>query len=354
MWSEIVHLAERWAPVLIVVSVSLVVIGSVHRLLKTRYERSVRSNTGVVGPLITFSLFGAGVVSTILVLPIGDTARGQLLGLLGLLTTAAVALSSTTYLGNAMAGLMLRGIHNFRPGDSIRVGDHVGRVSVLGILHTEIQTEDRDLTTLPNLFLVTHPVTVLRNSGTVVSATVSLGYDTSHQEVETHLLQAASNAGLADPFVQVVELGDYSIVYRAAGFLIEIKQLLTTRSNLRKAMLDTLHKAGVEIVSPRFVNQRNLSVRQPIVPDEIIPQRASTTTVTPEARIFDKADAAEAQDKIIKETAKLEKVVSELKGKLSDSTFAVEKIELEEQLQVAQERVDALSACVVPDADIDS
>ncbi|MGB8329288.1 MAG: hypothetical protein WCE62_04110 [Polyangiales bacterium] len=40
-------------------------------------------------------------------LPIGDAPRGQLLSLLGLLVTAAIALSSTTLLGNAMAGIML-------------------------------------------------------------------------------------------------------------------------------------------------------------------------------------------------------------------------------------------------------
>ncbi|MBL4637640.1 MAG: mechanosensitive ion channel [Kofleriaceae bacterium] len=351
MWAQIVHFAELWAPVLISVSVSMVVITTVHKLLHRHYKSSPGAHTGVVGPLITFALFGAGLISTILVLPIGDTPRGQLLGLLGLLTTAAVALSSTTYLGNAMAGLMLRAIRNFRPGDSIRVGEHVGRVSVLGILHTEIQTEDRDLTTLPNIYLITHPVTVLRNSGTVVSATVSLGYDIPHQEVETHLLAAATKAGLADPFIQVVELGDYSILYRAAGFLVEIKQLLTTRSNLRKAMLDSLHSADIEIVSPRFINQRNLSPRSSTVPDKVPEPAVVTTEVSPEARIFDKADAAEAQDKIKIEVSRSEKLVADIKEKIDDSAFKEEKLELQTELQVAEKRLSALVECANTEPD---
>ncbi len=345
MWAQIVHIAQLWAPVLVSVSVSMVVIAAVHKVLHRHYKRSPGAHTGVVGPLITFALFGAGLISTILVLPIGDTPRGQLLGLLGLLTTAAVALSSTTYLGNAMAGLMLRAIRNFRPGDSIRVGEHVGRVSVLGILHTEIQTEDRDLTTLPNIYLITHPVTVLRNSGTVVSATVSLGYDIPHQEVETHLLAAATKAGLADPFIQVVELGDYSILFRAAGFLVEIKQLLTTRSNLRKAMLDSLHSADIEIVSPRFINQRNLSPRSSTVPDNVPVPAVVTTEVSPEARIFDKADAAEAQDKIKTEVTRSEQLVADIKNKIDDSAFKEEKLELQTELQVAEKRLSSLIEC---------
>lgn len=43
---------------------------------------------------------------------------------------------------------------------------------------------DADLTTLPNLYLVINPVTTLRESGTVVGAEVSLGYDVPRQKIE--------------------------------------------------------------------------------------------------------------------------------------------------------------------------
>ena len=42
--------------------------------------------------------------------------------------TATVALSSTTFVANTMAGLMLRLVRNFRPGEFVRVGDHFGSV----------------------------------------------------------------------------------------------------------------------------------------------------------------------------------------------------------------------------------
>ena len=43
-----------------------------------------------------------------------------------------------------------------------------GRVTERGLFHTEIQTEDRDLVTLPNLYLVTNPVKVVRTFLTVL------------------------------------------------------------------------------------------------------------------------------------------------------------------------------------------
>jgi small-conductance mechanosensitive channel len=66
-----------------------------------------------------------------------------------------------------------------------------GKCRGAGRFHTEIQTDERTLTTLPNLYLVTNPVTTLRSSGTVVSATVSLGYDVPRGRIEELLLEAA-------------------------------------------------------------------------------------------------------------------------------------------------------------------
>jgi small-conductance mechanosensitive channel len=344
-----VALAEDWAPALIVGAVGVLFVVLSHRALWKRNQASASSPLSILGPLFTLIVSGIVVVAVMLSLPIGDEAKGQLLGLLGLLVTAAVALSSTTFLGNALAGIMLRAIRNFRPGDYLRVGEHAGRVSEQGILHTEIQTEDRDLTTIPNLYLVTHPVTVLRASGTVVSAGVSLGYDVDYHEVEKLLMSAASDAGLTDPFVQVEELGDYSITYRAAGFLTEVKQLLSTRSRIRKAMLDRLHGANIEIVSPAFINRRDVEHQGAFVPQNHPRRRRLSTASIPETRIFDKADEAEARGKLEAELAAQQARVDRLKEELTASTFEVERRELQSQLQAAEERLEAIEACLKPD-----
>ncbi len=78
-------------------------------------------------------------------------------------------------------------LHRTRPGS--------------GSSYSEDRSEDRDLTTLPNLYLVTTPVTVVRSSGTIVSATVSLGYDVPRSRIEALLKQAAERAELVEPFV---------------------------------------------------------------------------------------------------------------------------------------------------------
>ena len=240
-------------------------------------------------------VIGCWVLAILLVLislPISETTRGQLLSLSGLIITALIALSSTTLVANAMAGVLLRIVDSFHPGDYIRVGDNFGRVTERGLFHTEVQTEDRDLLTLPNMHLITNPVTVVHKTGTIISATLTLGYDLHHKQVADLLKQAAAAAELLDPFVHIRELGDFSISYRVGGRLEDVDGLITARSRLRAHVLDTLHGAGVEIVSPSFMNQRPQTDGQKIIPQPYEVQHPLDNEQKVEDIIFDKAEEA--------------------------------------------------------------
>lgn len=263
----------------------------VRRILEAREQRisGQRYRDQFIMLLLTF----AGVLVIVVVLPLGDTLRGQLLSLGGILLSAALALSSTTFLGNALAGIMHRAVPNFRVGDFIRVGDYFGRVTERGLLFTEIQTEERDLVVLPNLYVVTSPVVVIRSSGTIVSAAVSLGYDVPRCMIKRLLLEAAQESDLAEPFVQVRELADHAVVYRIAGLLTEVKQLISARSNLHAQVLDALHRGGVEIVSPSFMNTRAIPPDYRFLPAAAPVCAAASSEGKPEEIVFDKAEQAE-------------------------------------------------------------
>ncbi len=246
--------------------------------------------------LLKALVVGLGAVIVLLELPLSETTRGQLFSLLGLVLSAILALASTTFVANIMAGIMLRSVGNFRPGDFVRVGEHFGRVSERGLFHTELQTEDRDLTTLPNLYLVTNPVSVVHATGTIVSAQVSLGYDVNHQTARHQLLEAARQAELQEPFVRVTELLDHAVAYRVAGFLAEPKTMLQARSRLRESILDTLHTAGIEIASPGLLGLRRLA------PEGLLPAVVAAPSAPPEpaadAMAFDKAERAESIEEL--------------------------------------------------------
>ena len=316
----------------IVLGISVVAFLAIRAIFRSPDERFRLSRQ-----LAMVGIGTAGLLGILLVLPIDPTLRGQLLGFVGVVFSAALALSSTTFIGNMLAGLMLRAMRNFRPGDFLRVEGHFGRVSDRSLFHTEIQTEERDLTTIPNLFLVTHPTTVIRSSGTIVSATVSLGYDVQRARIEELLRAAAERAGLAEPFVHVLELGDHSVTYRVAGLQTEVKQLLSARSLLRATMLDLLHEGGVEIVSPTFMNTRAFPPDRRFVPEASVPSTSpGPLEPLPEEVVFDKAEEAESLERLRLSIGELDREIENLGDRDSDRETRAGRVK---ELEAARERI---------------
>ncbi len=258
-------------------------------------RRSSSATTSILPQLLNWVFASIAVLVIVVLLPISNETQGQILSLLGVVLTAVIALSSTSFVSNAMAGIMLHITQPFRPGDYVRIKDEFGRVTKRTLIHTQIQTEWRDFTTLPNLFLTTNPFTVMHRDGTIISAEVSIGYDEPYTEIEDLLLKASAAAGLEEPFVLVQELLDHAVLYRVCGFLSEMKTPLSSRSNLRKQVLEQLHGNGVEIVSPSFMNQRRLDPQQTVIPEQPVLHQQKTAKAedtVPEERIFDQAEQA--------------------------------------------------------------
>ncbi|NKB99246.1 MAG: mechanosensitive ion channel [Pseudomonadales bacterium] len=255
------------------------------------------------------------VVVLLLALPFEVETRGQLLSLFGLVITAIIALSSTTFVSNAMAGLTLKIIGSFRTGDFIEVGEHFGRVRVKTLLHTEIQSEDRDTVTLPNIFVITNPVKVVDQSGTLISAQVSIGYDVHREQVRIQLREAAERVGLRDPFVQILGLGDHAVEYKITGFLDDVSKLVSKKTELKGAMLDTLHEANIEVMSPTVMNQRQIS--RPLVPAGA-PEESGPEPGRVEELMFDKAEIAARIERFHDQIGSIQGEIAELKKSEDD------------------------------------
>ena len=287
-----------------------------------------------------------GIASTIIFLPqniLKFQDKINVLMLLGVFVSAIFTLSSTTFVSNALAGFMQRSINSFQIGDFIKVGDHFGRVTERGLLHTEIQTEESDLMTFPNLLLVTQPIKVIRSSGTIISATVSLGYDNSHVKIKEILLDAAKETELSDPFVHIVELGDFSILYRTCGFLSQPKLLLTTKSLLREKMIEKLHDADIEILSPTFMNQRQFKPTDTFIPQKIIKEVVSTSeSETPENVVFEKADKVEKIEDLKSEQLQKLEEIKELESQINDAKDAEAQETIKRKIADLQTRIAAI------------
>ena len=285
--------------------------------------------------ILALGLFSA--LAVLLVLPISESSRNQLIAIIGLLVSGTIAFSSTNILANLMGGILLRTTKPFRVGDFIRVEQHFGRVTERGLFDTEIQTESRELIALPNAYLIAHPITTTRSSGAIVSATLSLGYDIHHGQAEPLLLSAAEASGLKEPFVHLLELGNSFVTYRVSGLLEDTKRLITAHSNLCRYILDTLHGHGVEIMSPSYINQRRLGEDSTTIPKMLeVPTTAESRGG--EHLAFDKAEEAERKEK---EKQRLVKEIQEQEMSLKEAAEE-EKTRIKENLESARKRLKAL------------
>ncbi|MDY0191065.1 MAG: mechanosensitive ion channel [Desulfuromonas sp.] len=287
--------------------------------------------------LILLTLTVVSIISIVFTLPIDESSRNQIIGLIGILLSGIIAFSSQTVFANFMAGVLLRITKPFRTGDFIRVGDFFGRVTERGLFDTEIQAETRELIAFPNAYLVNNPVSTIRSSGAIVSATISLGYDVHHLKIEPLMLKAAEQSGLEDPFVNILELGNFSITYRVSGLLTEVNGLITARSNLFRTVLDILHGEGIEIMSPTFMNQRPMGDGQSTIPT-FVAATPTQETVDAEKIVFDKADQAEQIEgeklQLIAEIANLETT--------SPEAQITDKAQLKEIINKKKERLKTL------------
>ena len=289
----------------------------------------VKSYGNVMKNFISILVVLIGLLFFIFSFPIDKTLKGQILSFLAIIISAGIALSSTTILGNLIAGIMNNSMNRFRIGDLIKIGDIQGRVTKNSIFHTEIQLEDSNFVTLPNLFIATNPVKLTRKTDTVISTSVSLGYDISRTKIEESLLGAAVSTGLTNPYVYITNLGDYSVLYKIHGFLDDSSKYFSTISLLNANVMDVLHKNKIEIVSPTFMNQRNVS-EMFFIPKEILENKISNDKHLPENLVFDEAIKSEKIEDKKDQLEELEKQVELLKKKKKEikKEDEIQKIEL--------------------------
>lgn len=302
-----------WGPFSISIVILIIIFYCFSKYFEHHSKTSISKNR-IYPQLSALLMFILGIIILILNSPLTENTKGQLLSFVGILLTAAIALSSPTFLGNIMAGLMIKSLKKYIPGDFLRVGENFGRVTEVGLLHTEIQTEDRDLTTLPNILLITTPLKVIHSCGTLIGEEVSLGYNASRNTIKESLILAAEKTNLSEPFVHIKCLGDFSVTYRISGFLSDVKKIISTKALLCENILDTLHENKIEIVSPTFMNQRVFNEKSVFIPQVQIDTKEDEKTISPENIMFDKANEAESKEKLKSRLLNIDQEIAGLKS----------------------------------------
>jgi len=179
--------------------------------------------------------------------------------LLGLM----VSLGASSTIGQAASGLILMYTRTIRVGEYVRIADHEGTITELGLFNTRIRTGMGEELTLPNSMVVG---TVTKNysrvsngRGYVVDTTVTIGYDAPWRQIHALLLQAAERTdGMVrepPPRVFQTALSDFYVEYRLAGLAIpsDPRPRAEVLNALHQNIQDVFNEHGVQIMSPHYL-----------------------------------------------------------------------------------------------------
>ncbi len=210
----------------------------------------------------TYNLIRAFLIVSAIVLsypyiPGSDSAAFQGMSiLLGVM----VSIGSNSVVANVLAGLFVIYRQSTTVGDIIKIGDYVGEVSSIKLTETHLRSYKNEMISIPNAQLLNSEVVNysqrIDGQGLIVHTTVGIGYDEHHRKIEALLLEAARlTEGVKKsppPFVLRKDLGDFAVTYEINGHAARNAHIPRLLSELRANVLDVLHAAGVQIMSPHY------------------------------------------------------------------------------------------------------
>ncbi|MBR7779698.1 mechanosensitive ion channel family protein [Undibacterium rugosum] len=174
-----------------------------------------------------------------------------------------ISLGASSLVGQAASGLILTYSRVYRKGEFIRVAEHEGTITDLGMFTTRIRNGMGVELTLPNSYVLNNVTKnysrVVSGDGFVIDTKVTIGYDTPWRQVEAMLIEAASRTqGVQThpaPKVFQTALSDFYPEYLLICHAIptEPRPRAEVINLLHANIQDVFNSYGVQIMSPHYL-----------------------------------------------------------------------------------------------------
>jgi small-conductance mechanosensitive channel len=191
---------------------------------------------------------------------------------LSVLLGVIISLGSTGLVTQLMSGLVVVYSRALRVGDFVQINGVKGVVTEIGGLATKIQTQNKIETTIPNSVIISNSIenyTRLNDAtGTLLSTTVTIGYDAPWRKVHEMLISAALATNqiqsTPSPYVYQRALSDFYVEYQLFMHTNHPEIQIRILSELHQKIQDEFNRAGIQIMSPHFMSQPTHPVISPI------------------------------------------------------------------------------------------
>jgi len=174
---------------------------------------------------------------------------------------AFLSFGSNSVVSNLLSGLFVIYRRSVNIGDRIQVGELVGRVESVSLLETQLRSDLNELISIPNTKILNSEVRNFSRTGAspglIVTSVVGIGYDEPQEQIARLLIQAAKKTkaikAIPEPTVHRVSLNSFDISYRVNAYAEPSHDPLQLSSDLNANVVDILHGAGVQIMTPAYM-----------------------------------------------------------------------------------------------------
>ncbi len=287
--------------IIFVIALSRVGFGSMSQILRFLYK-NLKIPKGyylTVRIVLRLFIYGLTFFTVLLFIPGFDE---KALALVGIGIGVVVSLSSTTTIGNVVAGFIIHFTRPIREGDRVEIDGMLGDVVSIELLFVHLKTVKDVIVSIPSLQVLNNKIINYSPLDTMILyVRVTLGYDLDPAVAEKLLLRAAAATEgiLKDPkpFVLISNLYDHCVEYEINGYTDNPNLSVVLRSNISRNIIVEFSKAGVQIMSPHYLNIMELPKFDKIIPEHLTRPCDAPAQVPKE----------EQQKKIVEAKAKLEK-----------------------------------------------
>ena len=174
-----------------------------------------------------------------------------------------VSIGASGIVGQIASGMILTYTRALLVGEYVRMQEHEGTVTELGLFVTRLRTGLGEEIALPNALVLAN---VTRNFSRaaqgcsfVFDTSVTIGYDTPWRQVHAMLMEAAKPiteiATDPAPVVAQTALADFYVAYKLAVYVKAESPAVRARvaSDLHASIQDVFNRHGVQIMSPHYV-----------------------------------------------------------------------------------------------------
>jgi len=239
-------------------------------LVRRQAEAGVRL---AVGRLVHYAFVFAGFLLTLSILGLKITELTIMLSALGV----GIGFGLQGVVNNFVSGLILLFERPVRVGDFIEFGGNWSEVRSIGLRSTSVQTFDSSDVIIPNADLISNRVTnwTLSNRRRRIDIPVGVAYGSDIPLVIKTLIACATGNPMLvetpEPQVLFLHFGDSSLEFELRVFVSDVRNSMSTISELHQEITRRFREANIEIAFP----QRDLHLRS--VDESIILRPPSTS-----------------------------------------------------------------------------